>query len=63
MKYLRFDVMLDDRFIATMKMECKPHPILVDGELINIDMTEESVREFVEGRLPSLKGKDFKIAF
>lgn len=51
MKTLVFDVMLDGRFIHTFRYQYCP--------LFPID--EEELEKFVTDRLPTLKGKDFKI--
>ena len=53
METLIFDVMLDGRFIKTMKYRyCSAAPI-----------EEEDSARFVTDRLPTLKDKDFKIRF
>lgn len=52
MKELIFDVMLNGRFICTLKYRfCPLFPI-----------TEEELAKFVEEKRPSLKGKNYKIA-
>ena len=53
MKEFVFDVMLNGRFICTLKYEYSP--------LFPIDL-EELDKSIFEMR-PSLKGKDFRIAF
>lgn len=53
MKTLVFDVMLDGRFIHTFRYQYCP--------LFPID--EQELEKFVTDRLPTLKGKDFKIVF
>ena len=53
MKDFIFDVMLNGRFICTMKYRFCP--------LIPIPV--EDLAKFVEEKHPSLKGKDYKIAF
>lgn len=53
MKTLVFDVMLDGRFVHTFRYRYCP--------LFPID--EQELEKFVTGRLPTLKGKDFKIVF
>ena len=53
METLIFDVMLDGRFIKTMKYRyCSAAPI-----------EEEDNARFVTDQLPTLKDKDFKIRF
>ena len=52
-KTLVFDVMLDGRFVHTFRYQYCP--------LFPID--EEELEKFVTDRLPTLKGKDFKIVF
>lgn len=53
MKTLVFDVMLDGGFIHTFRYQYCP--------LFPID--EQELEKFVTDRLPTLKGKDFKIVF
>ena len=53
MKELIFDVMLNGRFVCALKYRFCP--------LITI--TEEELAKFVEEKRPSLKGKDYRIAF
>ena len=53
MKTLVFDVMLDGRFIHTFKYKYCP--------LFPIDA--EELEKVVTDRLPTLKGKEFKIVF
>lgn len=53
MKTLIFDVMLNEQYIHTFKYKYNP--------LFPIE--EEELRKFVEERLPTLKGKNFKILF
>lgn len=53
MKDLRFDVMLNGRFVCTLKYRfCPLFPI-----------TEEELAKFIETKRPYLKGKDYRIAF
>ena len=61
MKSLRIDVMVGDRFYCTLRYPCRPHPVMVDGEIVNIDLDEESVRKYVESKFPSLRGKKYTI--
>ena len=52
MKELIFDVMLNGRFVCTLKYRfCPLFPITV-----------EELEKFVEEKRPSLKGKNYKIA-
>lgn len=53
MQLIKFDVMMDDIYIATLRYRhCPLFPL-----------TEEEMREFVENEIPSLKGKKWRIAF
>lgn len=57
---LKFDVMLGERFCATLTLPA----VMADG----VDggryfVTEETLRRFVERRLPTLKGKRYRIEF
>lgn len=50
---LKFDVMLDDKFIHSFKYEyCSLFPI-----------DSEDLKAFVLKKLPTLKNKDFRIVF
>lgn len=53
MKTFIFDVMLNGRFICTLKYEYSP--------LFPIDL--EELDKFILSKKPSLKGKDFRIVF
>lgn len=53
MKHLFFDIMLDGRFICTLKYKyCALFPI-----------DFEDLEKFILSKKPSLKGKDFRIMF
>ena len=52
MKDLIFDVMLNGRFVCTLKYRFCPL----------FQITEEELAKFVEEKRPSLKGKNYKIA-
>lgn len=52
-KTLFLDVMLNDRFVCTLKYKfCPLFPIELDD-----------LKKFIESKRPSLKGKDYRIAF
>lgn len=53
MKTLIFDIMLNDRFVCTMRYKFCPLFPIVYEELI----------AFIETKRPSLRGKDYRIAF
>jgi hypothetical protein len=53
MKTLIFDVMLNEQYIHTFKYKYN----------LLFPIEEEELRKFVEERLPTLKGKKFKILF
>jgi len=53
MTTLTFDVMLEDRFVCTLKMKyCPLFPL-----------TEKEICDFIESKRPTLKGKKYHIAF
>ena len=53
MKTFVFDVMLNERFVCTLKYEyCALFPI-----------DFEDIKKFILSKKPSLKGKDYRIAF
>ena len=53
--------MVEDRFYCTLRYKCKPHPLFVDGELVNVDFDEDELKEYVESKFPSLRGKRYRI--
>lgn len=53
MKDFIFDIMLDGRFICTLKYRY--------NSLFPIDF--EELKEFILKKRPTLKGKDYRIAF
>lgn len=53
MKKFVFDIMLNGRYVCTLKYEYSP--------LIPIDF--EELKGFILDKRPSLKGKDYRIAF
>ena len=58
--FLTFDVMLRERFICTMKLPMYLADSVVNGKFL---VNEDTVARYVESKLPTLKGKDFKIYF
>ncbi|MCR8919208.1 hypothetical protein [Bacteroides sp. ET225] len=53
MKTLTFDVMLDGRFVCTLRYEyCPLFPV-----------AERELRDFVVSKRPTLRNKDFRIEF
>ena len=50
-KIIKFDVMLDGYFVHTFRMEV--HPV--------IPPSDKEIYNYVVERLPTLKGKDFKV--
>lgn len=52
MRHLKFDVMLDDRFVCTLRM---PY-------LSIFVVTQKEIKKYVEKKRPSLKGKRYTIA-
>ena len=53
MKEFIFDVMLNGQFVCTLKYHyCPLFPI-----------TQQELSKFIEDKRPSLKGKDYRIAF
>lgn len=57
---IKFDVMYRGRFICEMKMPCYMADGIANGRLSFSDAT---IARFVESKLPTLKGKDYKIFF
>ena len=59
-----FDVMLDGRWQCTLALPItKEHVLRYDGDMIDVDYDVKDFKDFVERKRPSLKGKDYKIAF
>ena len=62
MKHISFDVMLNERFVCTLKM-----PITIDMVVDYVGdkpvLSDGAVSAFVETKRPSLRGKDYKIYF
>ena len=59
-----FDVMLDGRWQCTLNMPITiEHVTRYDGDNIHVDYDVQDFKDFVESKRPSLKGKDYKIAF
>ena len=60
-KYVDIDVMLHDRFVHTFRVS------ILLADKINTDgkpeFSGERLREHIENRLPSLKGKPYNICF
>ena len=53
MKIFKFDIMLNGRFVCTLKYKyCALFPI-----------DFEDLKKFILSKRPSLKGKDYRIAF
>lgn len=57
---LLLDVMLDDRFYRQLKYSQKGVPIKIDGKTVmKYDLND--IKSFVEDRLPSIKGKNWRV--
>ena len=57
---LKFDVMLGQRWVATMTMPLVPEYICdYVGEMTVV--SEETVKRFIESRRPSLRGRDYRV--
>ena len=60
-KYIKFDVMLLGRFIATMRM-----PLFMADDVDEYGLfvvTGETISKYVLSKRPTLKGKPFNICF
>ncbi|MGM9695023.1 MAG: hypothetical protein ACI3YC_08460 [Alloprevotella sp.] len=57
---VRFDVMLEDKYLCTMVMPSILADDIRDGQPI---FNMETFSRFVESRRPSLKNKPYRIAF
>lgn len=59
-KYITFDVMLQDKFICTLRLPL----YLADGyENGRYIVSKETMMHFVESKRPKLKGKPYNICF
>lgn len=61
-RVIKFDVMLKDRFVCTLKMELTPSRIYEWKENMVL-LKEHTIEKFIEEKRPSLKGKPYRIAF
>lgn len=62
-KPILVDVMLGGKFVCQLKYTKRGFPrIFADGEVIE-SVSQDDLRAFVEEKRPSLKGKDYKVAF
>lgn len=66
MSTLHFDVMIDDKFVCTMHMPI-PFDMVVgynkDRPIVNLGIDGGIIKDFVIQQRPSLKNKNFNIAF
>lgn len=59
-----FDIMVGDTFICTMRYpKEKMHTIISGGEVIRNVIDDEELKEFILGKMPSLKNRKYRIAF
>ena len=62
MKKIQFDIMLDGRFVCTMRPPLTLDLIdRFDGDEPVVSL--EAIQRYVEQKRPSLKGKDYRICF
>ena len=62
MKPVLIDVMLSGRFYTQLRYTKHGRPMIHNGDIIEVHK-EEDIRKFVEESLPSIIGKDYKLAF
>jgi len=56
------DIMLGGRFVCQLKYTKRGLPKMIDGKIIECHDPGD-LKRFVEEKRPSLKGKDYQIAF
>lgn len=62
MKRITFDVMLNERFVCTMRIPLTFDMIDdYDGDTPIVNL--KAIEHYVEDKRPSLKGKDYRICF
>ena len=59
---LLIDIMMNGRYKGQLKYYKHGRPDFIDGRIIEVFDAEE-LKQFVEEKRPSLKGKDYKIKF
>jgi hypothetical protein len=59
---LLFDIMMGDTYKGQLKYYGHGKPDLIDGKIIEVFDSEE-LKQFIEEKRPSLKGKDYRIEF
>ena len=62
MKTILIDVMLSGRFYTQLCYTKHGTPMLINGDIIEVHK-EDDMRKFAEEHLPSIIGKDYKLAF
>lgn len=61
-KYITFDVMLNERFVCTMRYPaCNAHTEFIGGEFHKV-VTSEELEAFVLEQRPSLRNQPYRIA-
>lgn len=61
-RVIKFDVMLKDRFVCTLKMELTSSRIKEWIGQMPV-LKAHTIEKFIEEKRPSLKGKPYRIAF
>ena len=59
---VKFDVMLNDRFVCTLSMELTP-PRISEWVGNMPVLKNNAIQDYVEEKRPSLKGKPYKVEF
>ena len=62
MKPVLIDVMLGGRFYTQLRYNKRGKPMMHGGEIIEVHK-EDDLRKYAEEMLPSIIGKDYKLAF
>ena len=61
-KAILLDVMRGGQFICQLKYTEHGYHQKIDGKLVEVH-SEQKIKSFVEGCLPSLKGTDYNVCF
>jgi hypothetical protein len=59
---VKFDVMLNDRFVCTLNMELAPHRIAEWIAKMPV-LKYKAIQDYVEQKRPSLRGNYYRIEF
>ena len=62
MREIKFDVMLNDRFVCTLCMKLTPPSIKEWIDQMPV-LKQRAIQKYIEQKRPSLKGKPYRVEF